>query len=178
MNRHRDPQTDVSGVSQRQTAEPTPLREQREHRHRHRKGDGRVRRRPAPEYPAAQPAEPEIVAEVRADAMFRMHPPRERFVGGRQQRPHERRLPDGPARLRQPRAIGDKAGEDERERQHQRHERADRCGRNHPRPQLRTARGTEIKPVKPGRDANERECDEEQMPENHPPLETAEDIFG
>ena len=150
MNRHRDPQTDVSGVSQRQTAEPTPLREEREHRHRHRKGDGRVRRRPAPEYPAAQPAEPEIMTDIRADEMLRMHPPRERFVGGRQQRPHERRLPDGPARLRQPRAIGDKAGEDERERQHERHERADGRGRNHPRPQLRTARGTEIKPVETG----------------------------
>ena len=118
------------------------------------------------------------MADVRADEMFRMHPPRDRLVGGRQQRPDERRLPDRPAGQREPRSAGDEAGKNQEQRQRQRHQPANGRGRKHPLAQHRTAGGTEIKPVKPGRDTNKRERDDEQMPENHPPLETAEDVFG
>lgn len=177
MDGHRDAEADVARVGQRQPAQPALLGKELEDRDRHGKRDGGVRRRPAPEHPAAQPAEPEIMAEVCADEMFRMHPPRERLVGGGQQRPDQRRLPDGPAGQGDSRVIGDVAGNNQHERHRERHESANRCGRKHPLAQHRTARGTEIKPVKPGRDADERECNEQQMPENYPPLETAEDVF-
>ena len=176
MDGHRDAQPDVARISQRQPAHPTPFWEEREHRDRHGKGDGGVRRRPAPEHPAVQPAKPEIMAEIRADEMFRMHATGERLVAGRQQRPDERRLPDRPTRQREPRAAVDVAGNNQDERHHERHESANRSGGKHPGPQQRTAGGTEIKPVKPGADENGREHDEHRVPENHPPLETAEDI--
>ena len=177
MYRHRDAEADVAGISQGQPDRPAVFREQREDRDRHGKGDGGVRRRPAPEHPAAQPAKPEIMADVRADEMFRMHPARERLVGGREQGTDERRLADGPSGQREPRAARDGAGKNQDERQHERHESADGRGGKHPLAQHRAARGTEIKPVETGLNQNERERDEEQMPENHPPLETAEDVF-
>ena len=85
MNRHRDAQTDVAGINQGQPAEAALLGKRGEDRDRHGEGDGRMRRRPAPKHPAAQPAKPEIMADVRTEEMFRMHPPRERLVSGRQQ---------------------------------------------------------------------------------------------
>jgi len=106
-----------------------------------------------------------------------MHPPRERLVSGRQQRPDERRLSNRPTGQREPRAAGDEAGKNQDERQHERHQPADGGRGKHPLAQHRTAGGTEIKPIKPGLNQNERKRDEEQMPENHPPLETAEDVF-
>ena len=150
MDGHRDAQPDVAGIDQCQPAETALFGKQREDGDRHGKGNGRMRRRPAPKHPAPQPAKPEIMADVRTDEMFLMHPPRERLVSGRQQRPDERRLPDGPAGQRQPRATGDEAGKNQDQRHRERHESADGCRGKHPFAQKRTARGTEIKPIKPG----------------------------
>lgn len=177
MDGHRDAEADVARVGQRQPAQPALLGKESEDRDRHGKRDGGVRRRPAPEHPAAQPAESEIMAEIHADEMFRMDAACERLVGGRQQRSDERGLTDGPAGQGDSRVIGDVAGNNQEKRHRERHESANGCRRKHPLAQHRTARETEIKPVKPRRDADERECNEQQMPENYPPLETAEDVF-
>lgn len=137
-----------------------------------------MRRGPAPEHPAPQPAEPEIMADVRARKLLRVNPARERLVGGGQQRPDERRLTDGPAGAGDSPMAGDVAGNNQHERQRERHQPANRCGGKHPFAQHRTAGGTEIKPVKTGADERERERDEHRVPENHPPLETAEEVAG
>ena len=73
--------------------------------------------------------------------------------------------------------AGDEAGKNQNERHRERHQPADGCGRKHPFAQHRTARGTEIKPIKSGLNQNKRERDEEQMPEQHSPLKTTEDVF-
>ena len=178
MNRHRDAEADVSRVNQRRDPKPAPFRKERDHRHRHGKRDGRVRRRPAPKHTAPQNTETEIVADVRTHIVHGgMHATGEHLVSRGDERADERRLPNGPAGPGNFGVAVDVAGNNQDQRQRQRHQPADGRGRNHPRPQLRTARGTEIKPVKPGRDADERERDEQQMPENYPPLETAEDVF-
>jgi len=152
MDGHRDAQPDVAGIDQCQPAETALFGKHREDGDRHGKGNGRMRRRPAPKHPAPQPAKPEIMADVRTDEMFRMHAAGERLVGGRQQRPHERRLSEGPARQREPRAAGDEAGKNQDERHRERHESADGCRRKHPLAQNRTARDRKIPPIKPGTD--------------------------
>ncbi len=131
MDGHGNTEANVECVSQRQPAQPALFGKQREHRDRHGEGDGGVRRRPAPEHSAAQPAKPEIMAEVRANDMLRMDATGERLVGGGQKRADERRLSDGPAGLGHPGMADDEAGNNEDDRQHERHECAHGCGGDH-----------------------------------------------
>lgn len=86
-------------------------------------------------------------------------------------------MADGPAGQGNSGTAVDEAGKNQDERQRERHESSNRCGWNHPSPQHRTAGGAKIKPVKTGLNQNERERDGQQMPKNHPPLKTAEDVF-
>ena len=96
MDGQGDTQADIAGVEDRHPTQPPLFRTEREHRRSHGEGDGGVRRRPAPENPAAHPAEAEDMTDVRADAVRRMDAARERFVSGRNQRTEQCRLPNSP----------------------------------------------------------------------------------
>lgn len=179
MDRHGHPQPDVKRINQRRQAQPPLFGDDCEHRDRHGKGDGGVRRRPAPESAAAQEAKTKIMADVRAHFVHGgMNPAGEHLVGGGNERAEEFRLANGPADAGDPGVQSDITGEDERQRQEKRHKSTDRRGRKHPFPQQRTPGGGEIKPVKPGLDQDERENDSQQVPEQHPPTETADDVAG
>jgi len=180
MDRHGHAKSDVKRVKDDHPPQPVLLGKEREHRERHGKGDGGVRGRPAPEHPAAQDAELERMADVHAARFMevRVNPAREGLVSGGDERAEQFRLPDGPPDAGDPEVQRDIAGEDECQRQDNRYEPADGCGRDHPLIQQRAAGGGKIKPIKTGRDQDDCEQDGGEVPEHHPPAETADDIAG
>jgi len=97
MDGHGDANANIKSIEDRHESQPPWLGMEREYRHGHRKGDGGVRRRPAPENSAAQPAEVEDMADVRTDAARRMSAAGKCFVGNNDQCAEEFSLSDSPA---------------------------------------------------------------------------------
>ena len=96
MDGHGDTHADIESVEDRHQTQPPLFRTEREHCHGHGEDDGGMRRRPAPEDSAAQPAEVKDMTYVRADAVRRMGATGNRFVCGRDKRAEEFSLADGP----------------------------------------------------------------------------------
>lgn len=179
MDGHGDAEADVEGVGHGQPAQPAVFGKQGEDGGGHGKGNGGVRGRPAPEDSAAQEAELEPVAEVGAEIMKgRVHAAGKGLVGGGDQRAEESGLADGPAKPADPWAAGDKAGEDQCQRQQEWNETADGGRGNHPLAENGAAGGGEIKPVESGLDEQECEEDGQEVPENRPALEAQQEMAG
>jgi len=178
MDGHGDADADIAGVENRHQTQPPLFRTEREHRHGHGEGDGGMRRRPAPEDSTAQPAEVEDMTYVRADAVRRMDATRNRFVCGRNQRAEERSLTDSPTGQNGP-GISDNEADDKQEQwQGERQQPANPNGGPHPRTKRRSAGGEEIAPVEAGHDENESENDGNDMPDEPPALEAANEVAG
>ena len=176
MDGHGDAQADIAGVEDRHPAQPPLFRAEREHRHGHGEGDGGVRRRPAPENPAAQPAEAEDMTDVRANAVRRMNASRERLVSGRNQRTEQRRLTDGPAGQNGSGTLDNDADTSRNSGKASGSSMPiTAAGHIHERSAgLRVARNQ--RQIKAGHDEDDREQDGNDMPDEPPTREAAKDI--
>jgi hypothetical protein len=141
-------------------------------------GDGGVRRRPAPEHATAQKSEPEDVTDVIADEVRRVDAARERFVCGCDQRANEFSLADGPARQHGSGIINNRADDEQKQWQSRRQQHANDSRRPHPSPQRPIVGGEVIIPIKAAQDENDREQDGDEMPDEPPASETADQVAG
>ena len=176
MDGQGDTNTHIKSVEDRHPAQPPLFRTEREHRHGHGEGDGGMRRRPAPEDPAAQKAEVEDMTYVRADAVRRMDATRNRLVGGGDKRAEEFSLTDSPASQNGPAIFGNDAERKKNQRQGDGQQSANPDGRPHPEPQFWVAGGEIILPVESGQDEDGGEHDGDEMPDKPPAFEAANEI--
>ena len=97
MNGQGDADADIERVGDRDIPPPPLFRNEREHRDGHCERDGGMRGRPAPENPAAQEAEAENVAQIRACAVRGMDTAGNRLACGSDETADEFSPPDSPA---------------------------------------------------------------------------------
>ena len=178
MDGQGDTHADIKSVEDRHQTQPPLFRTEREHRHGHGEGDGGMRRRPAPEDSTAQKAEVEDMTCVRTDATRRMDATRNRFVCGRDKRAEEFSLTDSPAGQNDLGISGNDAECKKNQRQGDGQQPANHDGGKHPRTKRRIAGGKEIAPVEAGRDEDESEKDGNDMPDDPPALEAANEVAG
>ncbi|SPE55440.1 hypothetical protein SBV1_2200028 [Verrucomicrobia bacterium] len=147
MDGHRNADANIESVGDRHPPQPLLFRKELEDRDGHCKRNGRVRRGPTPEDPAAQEAESENTAQIRANDVRGMGPAGNRFVCGSDEAPDEFGLTDSPADQAGSGASDDAAQRKQEERQHDGQESADTDSRKHPRTKEWIAGREEIAPI-------------------------------
>ena len=178
MDGHGDTQADIAGVEDRHPTQPPLFRTEREHCHGHSEGDGGVRRRPAPENSTAQPAEAEDMTDVLADTVRRMNATRNCLVNGSDKRAEEFSLTNSPTGQNGSGTLDNEADDKQEQWQGERQQRTNSDGGPHPRTKRRIAGGQKPAPVEAGQDENESEQDGNDMPNDPPAREAANEVAG
>jgi len=103
---------------------------------------------------------------------------RNRFVCGRDKRTEECSLTNSPTGKNGSGIFDNEADGKQEQWQGERQQRAKPDGGKHPRTKRRIAGGEEIAPVEAGRDEDESEKDGNDMPDDPPALEAANEVAG
>lgn len=177
MDGHRNAQTDVKGVGEREQLEKPLFREKCHNGDGHGEGDGGVRRRPAPENAAAIKSEPEFAADVVAHDVRWVNATGKEFVNGGNEPADEGSLSN-----READAIdsGISKGESDDEHCDGHEHRQKHSGEQRKMPPAMSnniSGGDEIRPIESGQDEHERKRDGKQMPKNQPAFETAKNVM-